>query len=35
MFEKFDEEHPEDAAGSFESEVEETTSYNIFQNFKK
>ena len=33
--EKFDEEHPEDAAGSFESEVEETTSYNIFQNFKK
>ena len=35
MFEKFDEEHLEDAAGSFESEVEETTSYNIFQNFKK
>lgn len=35
IFEKFDEEHPEDANGSFESEVEETTSYNVFQNYKK
>ena len=28
LFEKFDEEHPEDAAGSFESEIEETYTYN-------